>query len=335
MSPPAFDEQHPLAIYGARGLLGRQLAVAYLESAASAEGLRLFTGQREVEESLEFGDETLHLEHGVAKGLSVAVLCVPEAAAKSLAPALAESGAWVIDASAATSGALVCPGVDHRQASPSGKLLMLAHPATRLVLKLLTSLPQVRAAHVTLLCSAATAGQEGVVALDRDTSLLLSGLDAEVKPFPHRLAFNIIPGVGELREGGTSTLEARVKAEVAQLWPRGDAPKLAVTSLWVPLFHGLMALVHVDLETPVTAEAARAALRSTSEVKVVDDSTTHLFPMPMLTANDSSLLVGRVSAEGHRLTCIACEDSTIWAAEALLQLAQALGRRVSGTDIVA
>jgi aspartate-semialdehyde dehydrogenase len=58
----------------------------------------------------------------------------------------------------------------------------------------------------------------------------------------------------------------------------------------------------VNLRTarPLSADGARAALRASPDVKVIDSPEERIYPMPMLAVNDDAVLVGRVREDGSQ-----------------------------------
>jgi aspartate-semialdehyde dehydrogenase len=137
-------------------------------------------------------------------------------------------------------------------------------------------------------------GQGGVEELEREARDLLNLREPDpAARFPHRLAFNVIPQVGELVPSGATVEEEQLVRETRKIL---GEPALAIsaTAVRVPVFFGDSASVNVATARPLGATAARAALAKAAGVKVVDDPAQRVYPMPMLVGSEDAALVGRL-----------------------------------------
>lgn len=327
-----------IAVVGATGLVGRQIIASLQLHDVEPDQVRLFASERSEGEELDYEEETLPVERVVAgsfRGVKAAILAVPPEAARDLAAQAQQEGAWVVDVSGAfrvESGVpLVAPGVNDGVVDRpfTGHVVELAHPATQ---ALTAALEPLRAkfgltfADVTVLAGAALKGQPGVERLSRQTADLMNAKEPDVDTFPHRLAFNVIPGVGDF-ESGMSQLERQVLVEVARVWAGEHLPALTATALFVPTYHGLVLVVSAHLSRPVDADGVREALKADSNLKVLDEPGTHVYPMPMLTTDDAAVHIGRVRAQGQRVQLVVAVDNAFRLADTAVDLALELAAR--------
>jgi aspartate-semialdehyde dehydrogenase len=138
---------------------------------------------------------------------------------------------------------------------------------------------------------ASNLGHRGVDELEKQTAGLLTGREPDETPFPHRLAFNLFPQVGEF-SGDWTTEELSLRAESARVW--GPTPPVEGTAVQVPTFYGCSLLVTLELARPSSADELRAAFASAKRVKVLDTPAEKIYPMPMLVTADPTVHVGRV-----------------------------------------
>ncbi len=148
--------------------------------------------------------------------------------------------------------------------------------------------------NATLLVPVSAAGQAGVLELSKQTAALLTGRSAKSRTFSHRIAFNLVPEVGE--PGGSATgdtsQERAFRAEVRRLWSSPDLA-VSVTAVRAPIFFGLsMVLSGSNGDPKASAVLSQAVAREPAGIKLLDESGA--FPMPLLTVGDSSVLVGRI-----------------------------------------
>ncbi len=149
----------------------------------------------------------------------------------------------------------------------------------------------------TLLVPVSGAGQAGVLELSKQTSALLGGRSARSRAFSHRIAFNLVPEVGEAgaSSAGDTSQERSFRAEVRRLW---SSPELSigVTAVRVPVFFGLsMVLSGSNGDPKAPALLTKALAPREGGVKLLDESGA--YPMPLLTVGDSSVLVGRIRSD--------------------------------------
>jgi aspartate-semialdehyde dehydrogenase len=327
-----------IAVVGATGVLGRQVLSALAAKDVEADQLRLFASERTAGEELDFGAETIPVEPvgpDAFRGVTAAVLATPAEVSRGMGARLEHSGAWVVDCSGAFLGdtkiPLVALGVNDGVLDRpfSGRIVALAHPVTLATLSVLEPLREkfgLATADVTVLGGASLYGAEGLLRLSRQTAQLMNGKDPDVDVFPHRLAFNVIPAVGEL-EGGLSQLERTLQLEAGRVLGPDAIATLSCTSLLLPLYHGVVLVLSVRLQRPAELDGVRAALSQSSALKLLDQPEANIYPMPMLTADDASVHVGRVRVREDRVQLVAAVDGALRAADAAAELVLELVER--------
>lgn len=321
-----------IAVVGATGAVGRQILNSLERHDVEPEQLRLFASERSEGEELDYQEETLPVEKldaGAFRGCQAVILAVPAAVAPGLASRAQQEGAWVVDVSGSyrvdAAVPLVAPGVNDSvltQAS-SGRVVCVAHPATQAMLAVLKPLREhfgLSFADATFLLGAASRGRAGQDELSQQTAALLNGKEPEVAAFPHRLGFNIIPAVGTF-EAGLCELERHVLVEAARVWSGDALPAMTATALMVPTYHGLVAVLSAHLQRAADAEAVRAVLKQSPALKVLDEPSEQIYPMPMLTVDDASPHVGRVRAAGPRVQLVFAVDNVFRLADSAVDLA--------------
>ena len=105
-------------------------------------------------------------------------------------------------------------------------------------------------------------GQAGVEELEREARDLLNLREPDpAARFPHRIAFNVIPQVGAIGEGGADRGggEARPRDAQGARRPRPCASR--ATAVRVPVFFGHSAAVNVETARKLGAAEARELLR--------------------------------------------------------------------------
>ena len=326
-----------IAVVGATGLVGRQVLAALWQHDVEPDDVRLFASEKSEGEEADYAEETLPVERpgpDAFRGVKAAIFAAPAEASRPLALEAQRAGAWAIDLSGAfrldPKVPLIAPGVNEGVLDRpfTGRILTVAQPVTQ---ALTAALEPLRAhfglvsVDATVLFGAASKGGAGNERLSVQTAALLNAKDPDVEVFPHRLAFNVIPGVGDF-DNGLSAAERQLLAEVARVWGDGT-PELASTALYVPTFHGTTLVLTAQLTTPADADAVRQALKASSGLKVLDEPAAHVYPMPMLVTDDAAIHVGRVRSHRSRVQLVATVDNAFRAADAAVDLALELAHR--------
>lgn len=303
------DTHSRIAVVGATGTVGRELLTALQDAGVPAENLTALASERSAGEEIEYLDETLEVEKAseeTFRGIKAALLAVPPDVARTVAPKAQAAGAWVVDVSAAFRGdttvPLVLPTVnaDVLRAPFKGRIVTTPSPVTTALWAVLAPLHRafgVRRVHVTALMAASSAGRRGIAELEKQVADLLNGREAVADLLPQRIAFNVVPQVGEF-EGGWSGEERAWREEADRLWSGKKAPPvISGTAVQVPLFYGHALSLSVELSEPVDEPRVRAELqKDEATLKVIDSPEEKIYPMPMLITADPTVHVGRLRA---------------------------------------
>lgn len=319
-----------VSLIGATGVVGQQVLAAWQRRGLSVEGLRLYASEASNGEEAELGDETLPVEpltDEALRGVQAAIFAVPQAVSQPWLQKARRAGVWAVDLSGALrsepSALVVTPGLNDEQvARTESRQLAIASPAAQALALALE--PWRRAwglvfADATVLAGAATAGRAGLERLSRQTAELLNAKDPQVDTFPHRLAFNVIPGDSQF-EAGLSSAERAILVDLARLWAGPSLPAATVTCLTVPTFHGLVLSVSAHLGSEVELEPLREAWRASPSLKVLDSPEEQVYPMPMLVTDDEAIHVGRLRAHKGRAQFVVALDGVYRVADAAVAI---------------
>ncbi len=303
------NENVRIAVVGATGVVGREVLSALLEQGVSSERLTVLASERSEAVELEYGEDTLEVEKTTPesfRGVGLALLATPASVSRTLAPVAQAAGAWVVDASSAFRAdgnvPLVLPSFNPEVlgATFKGRTVSIPSAVSSALVSIIAPLQKafggVVRAQVTAMMGVSSAGVAGVGELEKQTAGLLSAREPEPHAFPHRIGFNLVPQVGPfLANSPWTEEEAGWTLEAARLFgARGETPVIAGTAVQVPTFYGHGLSVHVQLKVPAPVEQARAALKTSPALKVLDAPAEKVYPMPMLIAGDSAIHVGRL-----------------------------------------
>lgn len=304
------DRPMQLAVLGATGSVGRAV-LEDLEARSVPVALRLFATASSEVDLLEFRGEELEVEKlgdKAFRGCDAAIFATPAPLAREWAPRAWAEGCLAVDLTGAFRSApevpLVVAGWNDVAVAEGKARGVVAGPSGPVVPLALTLGPIHREAGVervvvTVLYAASGAGRAGVRQLEKEMVALLNGEEPDLSEISHRMGFNLVPQVGAFGAGGHTDDEVAVGSELRRLLL---APTLAATAtaIRVPVFYGHGLAVNVRTSRPLAAEEARALLRASPGVKVVDAPGERVYPMPMLAVNDDAVLVGRIREDASQ-----------------------------------
>jgi len=112
-------------------------------------------------------------------------------------------------------------------------------------------------------------------------------------PFPHPIAFNLIPHIDEFREDGYTKEEMKMRNETRKIL---NLPKINVscTCVRVPVMRAHSISVNAEFESPVNVPDARNAIENFDGADLYDLPNSGRYPMPLVFAEKESCGVGRL-----------------------------------------
>ncbi len=296
---------YTVAILGATGAVGRETLEILEERKFPLTSLRLFASKRSAGEvmtcqgkewTVEELTESLSFE-----GVDLAFISATDAISKGYGQRLGAAGVAVIDDSAVfrmdDQVPLVVPEVNAAalRAMPRGIVSIPNCTTTPLVmaLKPLHDAAGVKRVVVTTFQSVSGTGAAAMDELMDQTKDLLAFRDVTTKVYPYQIAFNLLPHIGSFNEGGDCSEEVKIAKETQKIL---GAPRLKVTAttVRVPVLRCHSEAINVELERPLKANEARAALAAMPGVIVYDDPVKKLYPMPLDATGKDEVYIGRV-----------------------------------------
>jgi aspartate-semialdehyde dehydrogenase len=305
-----------VGVVGATGLVGTEMLRLLDERNFPVDELRAYASPRSEGRALPFknGEVVCQvLADGCFDGLDLVVIDVDDPLALEWAPLAVESGARVVDKSAAFRMEPDVPLViaeinpDDVRDMPRG---IVSSPNCTTTVPLVALAPLHRAAGIRRMVvssyqSVSGAGQPGIHELDeqwtkgagRSDHFLIAGREplddfmraGEVWDRP--IAGNVIPQAGSVREGGYTSEEWKMVRETRKIL---HAPEIQVsaTCVRVPVYVGHGVSVNVQFERSMSKADAVELLRDAPGVQLVDDGDGA--PTPMEAAGIDPVLVGRL-----------------------------------------
>ncbi len=152
---------------------------------------------------------------------------------------------------------------------------------------------------VTTLQASSGAGRGAVEQLKEETSKIVSGgcenvqARVENKAMPQQLAYNVFPHIGSFTECDYTNEEWKLVKETHKIM-HDDKIKISATTVRVPVRTGHSESVYIETGKAITPDKARALLKKSAGIVLIDEPENNLYPMPKDAEGRDETFVGRI-----------------------------------------
>jgi aspartate-semialdehyde dehydrogenase len=299
---------YKVAVVGATGNVGREMLNILAERRFPADEVVALASRRSLGMEVDYGDRTLKckaLEHYDFADVDICLMSAGGTVSKEWSPRIAAAGTVVIDNSSAwryeSDVPLIVPEVNADAVVGFRKRNIIANPncsTAQLVvaLKPLHDKAKIKRVVVATYQSVSGAGKDGMDELDRQTKAIYSLQEMEVKKFPKRIAFNVIPQIDVFMEDGYTKEEWKMVAETKKILD--PKIKLTATCVRVPVFIGHSEAVNIEFADPITADEARDILHNAPGCIVLDRREPGGYVTPHEAAGEDATYISRIREDG-------------------------------------
>ena len=299
-----------IAIVGATGNVGTEMLTILAESDLTVDSVHALASRKSVGREVSYGDRDIKcedLDRFDFTTVDIVLMSAGGDVSKKWSPKIAAAGAVVIDNSSAwrmdPDVPLIVPEVNAHQVMDFKKGI-IANPNCSTIqmvvaLKPLHDRATIKRVVVSTYQSVSGGGKKNMDELWLQTKGIFSNDHFQPINFTKQIAFNVIPHIDVFMDGGDTKEEWKMKAETMKILD--PSVKVSATCVRVPTFVGHAESVNVEFENELTADDARALLRESPGIMVVDNPS-----------NDDPAYVTPVECVGDYATYISRirEDST-------------------------
>lgn len=294
-----------VAIVGASGAVGQEFLRILAQREFPMDDLVLFGSERSAGKKYSFkGKEyTVKLlrHNDDFRDIDVAFVSAGGGTSKDFAETITKHGAVMIDNSSAfrmdEDVPLVVPEVNAADAlnRPRG---IIANPNCTTImmvvaLKPIEDLSHIKKIHISSYQSASGAGAAAMQELEQQYREILStGEVKTIKKFPHQLAYNVIPQIDVMTPNDYTKEEMKMYHETRKIM-HSDV-RTSATCVRVSSLRSHSESVWFETERPLSVEEIREALQAAPGVTLKDDPQNYVYPMPLESAGQDDVYVGRV-----------------------------------------
>jgi aspartate-semialdehyde dehydrogenase len=295
---------YKVAVAGATGNVGREMLSILAERAFPADEVVALASRRSQGTECSFGDKILKVKALDTYDFSDVDICLMSAGgsvSKEWSPKIAAQGAVVIDNSSAwrmdPDVPLIVPEVNADAVAGFRKKGIIANPncsTAQLVvaLKPLHDKATIKRVVVATYQSVSGAGKDAMDELFAQTKSVFTLGEMEVKKFPKRIAFNLIPQIDVFMEDGYTKEEWKMNVETKKILD--PKIKVAATCVRVPVFVSHSEAVNIEFEKPISADEARAILRTAPGCLVIDKHEPGGYVTPYEATGEDATYISRI-----------------------------------------
>ena len=136
-------------------------------------------------------------------------------------------------------------------------------------------------------------GKRAMEELTSQIKDLFNFQEARAEVYPYRIAFNCFPHIGSFLENGYTEEEMKMVNETRKIM-EDSTIRVSATTVRVPVFYGHSEAVNVQTKRKLTATEARVLLVQAPGLRVMDNPSERIYPMPLNAAGINETLVGRI-----------------------------------------
>lgn len=299
-------KKYNVAIVGATGAVGEAMLNILEERNFPIKTLNLLASKRSAGNLIEFNEQSIEVQDLAEFDFSktdIALFSAGGSVSEKYAPKAAQQGAVVIDNTSyfryQEDIPLVVPEVNPKAIAQYVTKGIIANPNCSTIqmmvaLKPLHDLVGIERITVSTYQAVSGSGRVAVNELVKQTGEMLNGRAVEPKVYSQPIAFNVIPHIDVFLENGYTKEEMKMVWETHKIL-EDDSIEVNPTAVRVPVLYGHSEAIHICLKAAVSSDDARALLRRSPGIEVIDNLKELQYPTAFKHAASSDpVYVGRI-----------------------------------------
>jgi aspartate-semialdehyde dehydrogenase len=299
-------KSYHVAIVGATGMVGQEFIKVLQQRNFPVASINLYASDRSAGKKLYVGHQEIEVKETAPdsfQNIDIALFSAGSEISRYFSPIAAKSGALVVDNSAAfrmePKVPLVVPEINPEDIKLHEGIIANPNCSTIQMVVALYPLHKVNPIKRIVVSTYQSVSGTGAVAMEELTTqakLVLEGQNVVPHVYPHQIGFNLLPEIDVFLDNGYTKEEWKMVDETRKIM---HAPDMAIsaTCVRVPVFIAHSEAVNIEFTDPMSPEEARQILAKAPGVKVLDDPSVSLYPMPWLAAGSDDVYVGRIRSD--------------------------------------
>lgn len=294
---------HNVAVVGATGAVGEEMLRILEERGFSVGNLRVIASERSEGRILRFCGENLKVERlssASFRGVEIALFSAGAQISKEFSPQAVKKGSVVVDNSSAfrmESGVpLVVPEVNPDALENHQGIIANPNCSTiQLVVAInpLHQITRIKRLIISTYQAVSGTGRKAMEELKGQIQQWLKGEEIKKEVYPHQIAFNLLPHIGQFLPNGYTEEELKLASETKKIM-EDDRMAVTATCVRVPVFIGHSEAVTVEMEKELSVPQVKRILSRAPGVILQDNIDDHLYPLPLEAAGKDEVFVGRI-----------------------------------------
>ena len=297
-------QKFDVCILGATGLVGKTIMEILEERDFPINKLYPLASARSAGEIIEFRGESievLNADHFDFSQAQIGFFSAGGSTSAKFAPIAGEAGCIVIDNTSEfryeDDIPLIVPEVNPEALGEYRNRNIIANPNCSTIQMLVALKPiydavGISRVNVSTYQSVSGGGKESMDELAKQTADLLSGKPVESKNFSRQIAFNVIPQIDVFLENGYTKEEMKMVWETKKIFG-DDNIMVNPTAVRVPVFFGHGEALHIETNSPISAEEVKDLLEKAPGIVVCRNDEDFPTQIGEASGNDATF-VGRV-----------------------------------------
>ncbi|MCD6600013.1 MAG: aspartate-semialdehyde dehydrogenase [Dehalococcoidia bacterium] len=299
-------ERFNIAVIGAATLVGQEFVKVLGERGFPVASLQLFTSKHSSDAKLFPKHQTIGIEEMTTEtfyDIDIAFFAAGTEISYHLSPLAIEAETLVIDTSNAfrmdPKIPLVVPEVNPEDIKQHKGIIANPNCSTiQLVVALypLHKINPIKRIIVNTYQSVSGSGAGALKELIAQTKQILEGHRVCPHIYSHQIAFNVLPETDVFLDNGYTKEEQKMADETRKIMHAKDI-LISATCVRVPVYFGHSESINVEFSSPITPEETRRVLVHSPSVKVLDDPSVSLYPLPWAASGSNHVFVGRIRSD--------------------------------------
>ncbi|MDO5331427.1 MAG: aspartate-semialdehyde dehydrogenase [Bacillota bacterium] len=288
---------------GATGAVGQEMIKVLAERNFPVSELRPLASSRSAGKIIDFKGEKCEIKEareGAFDGLDIVLGAAENDISIAMTPFIKSAGAVYIDNSSAyrldKDVPLVVPEVNKEDIKLHKGII--ANPNCVTIIAATALAPILKLSKINTLVASSYqavsgAGAAGLAELEKQACDYPAGKELEVKAFKQQILFNLIPKIGGIDDKGYSSEEMKLQNEGRKIMHLPDL-KVCCTCVRVPVMRSHAISMQFVTEKHLTVDDIKNAIAAGEGVKLYDDASNEVYPMPLVTSDQDLVYVGRI-----------------------------------------
>ncbi len=292
-----------VAIVGATGLVGSEFIRVLEQRKFPMTSIRLLASDRSAGKKLRVNSQEVEVRETTPESfreIDIALFSAGSETSRYFSPIAAQQGAVVIDNSAAfrtvPSVPLVVPEVNPEDIKWHKGIIANPNCSTIQMVVALYPLHRVnpiRRIVVDTYQAVSGTGSAAVEELTTQAREVLEGQTVIPHVYPHQIAFSLLPEIDVFLDNGYTREEWKMVEETRKIMHAADMA-ISATCVRVPVFISHSEAVHIEFSRTMSPDEAHSILAQAPGVKILDDPSISLYPLPWSAAGTDEVFVGRI-----------------------------------------